>query len=86
MPSVLFLTALTGCSVTETRTEYRVWTPPDHLLEDCPVTLWTGGDWADVVDLAEARRADLKHCNTHKRALRKSMEAAKKVWGNKDPE
>lgn len=76
----LCLLALTGCSASPV-IEYRLWTPPAHLLADCPVTEWTGGEWADVVDLAEARKADLAACNADKAALRASVEAAEAAWG-----
>lgn len=72
---------LTGCSTPLPSTEYRLWTPPANLLADCPVTEWAGGTWADVVDLAESRKADLADCNADKAALRSSVEAAKAAWG-----
>lgn len=81
MLCALCLLTLTGCSATRERIEYRLWTPPAYLLADCPVTEWAGGEWADVVDLAEARKADLADCNADKAALRASVEAAEAAWG-----
>lgn len=86
MLCALCLTALTGCSATSPTIEYRLWTPPAHLLADCRVTDWAGGDWADVVDLAEARLADVQRCNADKRALREEVESAREAWGVEDDE
>ena len=74
----------TGCSATRATIEYRLWTPPAHLLADCPATPWTGEDWADVVELAEARLADVQACNADKAALRESVAAAREAWGQED--
>lgn len=73
---------LTACSTapTDPSVEYRVWSPPAHLLADCPVTPWSGGDWAEVVELAQARQADLARCNADKRALREALREARETF------
>ncbi|WP_299310685.1 hypothetical protein [uncultured Halomonas sp.] len=48
------------------------------------MTPWTGEDWADVVELAEARLADVQACNADKAALRESVAAAREAWGQDD--
>lgn len=82
----LCLPALTACSAVspEPRIEYRVVAPAAHLLADCPVPEWAGGEWADLVDLAEARRAALVGCNADKAAVRGEVEAAIRTFGARD--
>lgn len=63
------------------QTEYRVIVPAEHLLADCPVTEWQGGDWLAVSDLAEARKADVENCNADKRAIRAQVEEALRQYG-----
>lgn len=61
-----------------------MWSPPEHLLADCPVTPWSGEDWSDVAELAESREADLEACNQDKAALRRELEKAEEAWGEDD--
>ncbi len=66
------------------RIEYVVVSPPPKLLDDCPVTLWDGGDWLEVADLAEARKRDLLDCNADKAALRRYVRAARDAFDRDD--
>jgi len=52
-----------------TRVEYRLVTPPAHLMASTPVPAWAGGDWAAVADLAESRKAALQQCNADKASI-----------------
>ena len=52
---------------------------PDHMLRDCPIPEWEGGDYEAVAVLAESRKKALKDCNDEKAAARKYQEDAQKL-------
>lgn len=69
-----------------TVTQYRVIAPPVHLMVESPIPAWAGGDWAAVIDLAEARRVSLDQCNADKRAIRDYVRHARETFESDDLE
>ena len=62
---------LMGCAsepVVRTETEFRY--PPTVLMAPCPVPVYNGDTWADVVEYAVQIRQVALSCNADKKALR----------------